>query len=112
MTARPAINEASLQRQVIDLAHIYRWKVAHFRGTRIQRRDGSVYYATPVQADGAGFPDLILVRGERIVAVELKSARGRLSEDQEIWLGLLERAGCETFTWRPSQWTEIVEILK
>ena len=61
----------------------------------------------------AGEPDLRMVRPPRYVVAELKSERGRLTQDQRAALGLL--AGCpgvETYLWRPGDWPEIEEVLK
>ena len=60
-----------------------------------------------------GWPDLVLLRPPRLVVAELKSTRGRLTQDQREALGLL--AGCpgvETYLWRPRDWPEIEEVLK
>lgn len=45
-----------------------------------------------MQADGAGFPDLILVRRGRVVACELKADRGQLTDQQHDWLRALAAA--------------------
>ena len=42
--------------------------------------------------------------GERILAVELKSAKGVLTPEQRAWLERLRRAGVETRIWRPRDW--------
>jgi len=49
------ISEADFQTRVIDLARQLGWRVAHFRKTRVQRKDGSTFWETPVAADGKGF---------------------------------------------------------
>ena len=67
------ISEAELQKAVIAAARAQGWRVAHFRPAQV--RPGR--YVTPVDADGAGFPDLVLCRGDRLVFAELK-AQGRL----------------------------------
>ena len=72
-------------------------------------RDGR--YITPVAADGKGFPDLLMVRGKRGVAAELKSEKGRLTQDQEHWLLALGAAGIEVYEWRPADWDEIERVL-
>ncbi len=105
------IGEEAFQSQVIDLARALGWRVAHFRPTRIQRKDGSVRYATPVQADGTGFPDLVLCNGRRVVFAELKSARGKVSPEQGAWLLGLGDAGQEAFLWRPADWDAIEAVL-
>jgi len=53
-----------------------------------------------------------LVRGTRIIAAELKSAKGVVSEAQADVLAALHLAGVETCIWRPSDWDDIVEILR
>ena len=45
---KPAVLESELQDAIIEVAHVLGYRVAHFRGVRIQRRDGSVYYQTPL----------------------------------------------------------------
>jgi len=105
------ITENEFQSQVIEAAQYLGYRVAHFRGVRIQRKDGSVYYQTPVQADGKGFPDLILIRGCVILAVELKSEKGRVTSAQEEWLSAFKEAGVATFVFRPSDWEDIVRCL-
>lgn len=104
--AEIAISEAQLQRDVIDLAHVLGWRVAHFRTARVQRANGSISYQTPVQADGAGWPDLVLCRERRLIFAELKSRRGTLSPEQEAWLGHLRAAGAEVHVWKPRDWTD------
>jgi len=61
----------------------------------------------------AGFPDLVLVRPPRLLFVELKVGRNRLTPAQEQWLNLLRRcAGAEVYLWTPSDWTEIERVLR
>lgn len=111
-------SEAAFQQRVIDLAHFHSWRVAHFRAVRIGRKDGSFYYATPVAADGEGFPDLILVRGTRCIAAELKAKRtdrpsARLAgEEQKAWLAAFRLTCVETYLWYSKNWPEIEEALK
>jgi hypothetical protein len=57
MAGLPPPTEREFQRQVIDLARLLGWRCAHFRPGRTARG-----WRTPVQADGAGFPDLQPVR--------------------------------------------------
>jgi len=99
--------ERAFQSQVIELARLLGWRVAHFRPAKTARG-----WRTPVQADGAGFPDLTLVRGGRLVFVELKSGRGRLSDAQRGWLTALQAAGVETYVARPADLDALVAILR
>ena len=99
--------EAQLQKDVIDLAHAFKWRVAHFRPVRVQRADGSVYYQTPVAADGAGFPDLVLARGGAggdVLFVELKSDTGQVEAKQREWLDTLRDGGATVYVWKPKHW--------
>jgi hypothetical protein len=108
------ISEKDFQKSVIDLARVLGYKAAHFRGVRVQRKDGSVYYQTPVQADGAGFPDLVLTHKEkkRTLFIELKSEKGIVSPEQLAWLETLAaNEGVEVYTLRPSEYEYIEEIL-
>lgn len=113
---RPAagsrLSEADFQQRVIDLARGLGWAVGHLRRVRVQRADGSTYFETPVAADGAGLPDLLLVR-DRLVWAELKSddPRRQLDPPQEAWRDRFRRAGVEWHLWRPAMWVEIVGIL-
>ena len=83
------------------------WKRAHFRPARTAHG-----WRTPVAADGAGFPDLILVRGDRLLAAELKTESGTLTPAQSEWLEALAAAGMETFVWRPDDWDAIAKVLR
>lgn len=105
--------EKQFMKAVIDLAHSYGWSIAHFKTAHIQRADGVSYYATPVQADGEGFPDLVLAkRGEPIYFIELKTNRGKLTERQENWLYLLNRGSSPAMVFRPCEWELLVKLLE
>ena len=103
------MKERDLQRQVIDLAHALGWQVCHFRTARML----SGTWATPVHAEGAGWPDLFMVHPgqQRAVAAELKSERGRLSEDQIKWIANLRLCHVEAYVWRPDDAEQIMHIL-
>lgn len=106
----PVRSEEEFQKAVIDLAHAWGWLVAHFRRVRVQRADGSAYWETPVQADGKGHPDLILVR-ERVIAAELKVGKNRPTPEQRAWLAAYRGAGLAAYLWRPADWAEVVGVL-
>ena len=109
---RNAWSEAEFQSQLLSLARGLGFTVAHFRTVRVQRANGSVSYQTPVQADGAGFPDLVMVGHGRVVFVELKANKGRIRPEQEAWITMLREGGATVFLWRPKQWDEIAELLE
>ena len=75
------MSEEELQGGVIDLARLQGWRVAHFRPARTEQG-----WRTPVAADGKGFPDLLMLRHPRLLVVELKSDRGRMTPEQEQWM--------------------------
>ncbi len=105
-----AMSEAKFQTIVLQIARLNGWKAAHFRKVRVQRPNGSVYYATPVAADGAGFVDLVLVR-ERLIFAELKTMSGVVEPDQEAWHERLRKAGQTVYVWRPVDLDMIEEAL-
>ena len=97
--------EADFQQAIIELAEATCWLWYHHPDSR----------KAP-----AGFPDLVLVHGERkrIILAELKTEKGRLREDQRTWLDTLTGAAkgapdcVEVHLWRPSDWPTIERILK
>ncbi len=51
------MTHAELQAAVIDCAHMFKWRVAHFRPAQNSRGD----WFTPVAADAKGFLDLTML---------------------------------------------------
>lgn len=120
MSAPPAIravSERDLQAAVIDLAERCHFKVAHFHDSRraVVRPNGQRLLIGDKQA--AGWPDLVLIRGDRILIIELKAQRGRVRPEQREWINLLQntaaaRAGhLEVYCWKPADWDDIQRIL-
>lgn len=107
----PKITEADFQRQVLQLAKLCGWLVAHFRSVRVQRANGSTYWQTPVQGQGEGFPDCVLLRKGRQVVCELKVGRNKTTEEQEQWLEAFRLAGAEVYLFRPEDWSDIEKVL-
>lgn len=107
-----AITEALFSQQVIDLAHVYGWRAAHFRPAMTTKG-----WRTPVAGDGTGFPDLVLAREKtperpgRVIFAELKSSAGNLSPSQTTWLNVLWAAGAEAYVWWPADFDGIVRVL-
>lgn len=115
-------SEKQLERAIVELAKLNGWLIYHTRDSR-----GSV----------AGFPDLTLVRGIRLLFIELKTEKGKVSKAQQEWLDVLgavaeEAAGraedidgewgtgngerCQTHievhVFRPGDWPEIERVLR
>lgn len=102
------MTEDQFQRSVIDLAHLLGWRVAHFRPAKT--RHG---WRTPVQADGAGFPDMVLCHPRHgVLYRELKSHTGQLSAYQVEWLEALRSAGADAGVWRPSNFARLADELQ
>lgn len=102
------ISEKAFTAQVIALARWLGWRVAHFRAA--MTKGGR--WVTPVQGDGAGFPDLFMLRHNRAICAELKTAKGKTIPKQDEWLNEAKRAGIETYVWRPADIDEIEATLK
>jgi len=103
------ITEAAFTAQVIALARWYKWRVAHFRPAMTKRGR----WITAVQGDGAGFPDLVLVRNGSLIFAELKSAKGKIAPEQTEWLkSLMCAPGIDVYVWRPHEINEIEKVLK
>ncbi len=113
MTTPIPIRERDWQRTVIEAAQALNWTVAHFRAARTL--DGS--WRTPVAADGAGFPDLVLVRDGHLLFMELKSEKGKPTDHQQAWLhdlrdiAIFAGQGIQVLMLRPSDMPRIREML-
>ena len=102
------LSEAELQQSVVQMAHLHGWLVHHGRPARTANG-----WCTPITGD-VGFPDLVLVREGIIIFCELKSARGRISTQQQGWLNQLSgNYSTRVVVWRPRDWFsgEIAETL-
>ena len=102
----PPLAEAEFQRQVIDLAHILGWRVAHFRPAMTAHG-----WRTPVQADGKGFPDLVMVRRDRLIFAELKAEKRKLTPEQVEWFNALT-AVAEVYVWHPADIEALASTLR
>ena len=91
------VNERQFQAAIIELAKWNGWKVFH--PLPAQNARGGWRTA---QAGDIGFPDLVLVHPRRgVIFAELKTAIGKLSDEQNDWLEALYAAGAEAYVWRP-----------
>lgn len=105
--ATPPLREADFQRQVTDLAELLGWSWAHFRPAETARG-----WRTPVSGPlGKGFPDLVLVKGSRLIFAELKRDKGKVSLEQARVLGALADAA-ETHVWTPPDLDAIAATLR
>jgi hypothetical protein len=92
------IAERDFQRQVLEVARLYRWHAYHPALSKWSER---------------GRPDVALVRPPRLVFAELKSEFGRVTEHQERWLAPLRACpGVEVFLWGPSDLERVAKVLR
>ena len=61
--------------------------------------------------DGKGFPDLLLLRGRKLILRELK-AGAELTPEQEAWLRAFSDASVDASVWTPADWPEIERTLR
>lgn len=99
------LSEAQWQALVIREAMLAKWAYYH-------PPDNIPYKGNKKQNIVAGFPDLTLVRKDRLIFVELKAEKGRITEAQKVWLKRLSDAGAECYLWRPSDYDTVMEILE
>jgi hypothetical protein len=98
------VTECKFLAQVLQLAKLYGWKTFHCRPARTANS-----WRTPVQGDGKGFPDLVLVKGDRLLFAELKASKGRTTLEQDDWLAALGAVpGVSVHLWRPEDWGAIL----
>lgn len=83
------MSEDALQTQVLAIANVFGWLAYHTHDSRRSQK---------------GFPDLVLVntRQRRILFRELKSAKGKTTAEQKIWLAALASVGLDAGVWRPA----------
>ena len=92
------ITEKQFMAQVVELPRALNWKIYHPYDSR---------------RSSYGYPDLTMVRPPRVIFMELKNEKGRLTIPQEWWQDKLKKCpGVEYYLWRPRSWPEIEEVLR
>lgn len=99
------ISEASFQKMVIQIAQSNGWKYYH-PPDNIPNKQGKR------QNIVSGYPDLTLVRGERLIFAELKRNTGYASKEQKEWIEALSTAKAEAYIWKPKDLHTIIKLLK
>jgi hypothetical protein len=100
------MSERAMQDQLTYELRRFGYLVHHTRPATNRRGR----WSTPLQGV-PGFPDLIVARAGRVLYLELKSARGRLSADQERWRDTLQAAGQDWRLVRPADLQALYEEL-
>jgi hypothetical protein len=88
------LTEKDFQATVLEYAQLMGWKA---------------YHTWNSMRSAPGFPDLVLVRGSRLIFAELKNVTGKLTPAQEEWLKALSQTVAEVYVWRPGDW-EAIEL--
>ena len=95
-----SMSEAELQALILDAAQWSGWRCYH---THDSRRSGP----------HNGFPDLCLVRNGECLFWELKTAKGRVSAQQKMWIQRLDEVpGIEARVIRPDDIDYAIDRLR
>lgn len=98
------MKEADFQRQIEHLLTLYGWRWFH-APDNLPTKSGRK------QNIKKGFPDLVAVKGGRVVYVELKKDGNYPSPEQRAWLADLHAAGQEVTVWWPRDLPTAVRCL-
>lgn len=102
------MTEAEFKNVVISIAKRYGWLIHH----DLPAQNSRGKWATHIQGD-AGFPDLLMVHpvSGKILAVELKAEKGKLSPLQKRWLMAFDVSATFNSVWKPSDMEYILYTL-
>lgn len=92
-----AMTEKDLQAGVVEILRWEKWLCYHTYDSRRSQ---------------PGFPDLVAVRGSRLMFVEFKSEKGKLRLEQVDWLDALVKAHGEVYVVRPSTMNAFLEAAR
>ncbi len=91
------ISHKAFQQQVIEVA----------RAGGFDR----IYFTWNSRHSPAGFPDLIMLKGSRMVVAELKTGKDKVRPEQQAWLDAFALVTPGVYVWRPSDSEDIDRIL-
>lgn len=69
--SRASVRERDLQSQVMTLLELHGWLAYHTFDSR---------------RSAPGFPDIVAVKGRRLLVLELKTDTGKVTTEQHVWL--------------------------
>lgn len=110
-TMHLSLTEKAFRQQILDVAHGYGWRAWYDLATNSPRRCHACGTYSRGPRNPPGWPDLVLVRGSRLLFRELKVGRGHLEPEQEQWRDALRAAGADWAEWRPEQMDAIIREL-
>lgn len=94
------MSEDQLLDHVLETAKTFKLRTAHFRPAQV--RSGK--WVTPVQGDGKGWPDVVVVGPGGSLFRELKAEGKYPTPEQKVWLAWLTAAGEDAGVWKPRDW--------
>jgi hypothetical protein len=111
------VKENELLRLVLSEFRLQGWTCAHFGNSVKYVRKGDSYMTIP-DKNATGFPDIVATRLGQLLFIELKSEKGRIRDEQALWLAdlrLVEQQMQEAnrvpdivqvYVWRPVDWED------
>ena len=90
-------SEKEFQARVVALAKRYGWKAHHH---------------TISKRSSPGWFDLVLARDGQVIFAELKTEKGKQTDEQKEWFESFRLAGLQVFVFRPRDWDVIAAILR
>lgn len=69
------------------------------------------YHTFDSRRSDTGFPDLVLAKKGRLVFLELKREKGRVTEAQAAWIRALKDANAEVYVCRPRHLQQLAAVL-
>jgi len=110
------MSERPISLAELELLEAERWSEAVFTSkvrTEAITNGWLFYHTADSRGSDRGFPDCVMVRGERIVFAELKVPGGRVAPAQRDWMmRLVAATRHEAKVWYPSHWQAIKELLR
>jgi hypothetical protein len=92
------MTEKAFMQVVLDAARLLGWRCYHPFDSR---------------RSAPGFPDICCVKPGRLIFIETKGSKGRVSPDQEAWIETLATVpGVTALIAWPDQWDEIEQALR
>ncbi len=105
------VSESIFQTDVIKIARDLGYEVYHHTTAGTRCRKCGEYSNRGRIVTSKGFPDLVLIRPDRLIYAELKSRTGKQAPEQKHWQALLEANGAEYHLWKPENLDELIEEL-
>lgn len=108
----PRMTERAWMGEVLQLARVFKWAAWHDNATNAPRRCPRCRAEIHLPRNVAGWPDLLLIRGDTLIVAELKADRGRTTPEQEGWLAAFRQVRrVVVAVWRPRDAEAVAKVL-